>query len=124
MRGGFRTIEIAYAPGRSNKTMGPSLEIQTGRYKDSTSALRYRAQLSPAARDYRFVSNRACFNNGSTIGSGECVRKSGPASNITGHVTGYIRVKAKDLSHAKQLLGGNPVFEAGGTVEIRELPYE
>jgi hypothetical protein len=65
-----------------------------------------------------------CFNGGSAIGSGECVRKSGSASKITGHVTGYIRVKAKDLSHAKLLLGGNPVFEAGGTVEIRELPHE
>jgi hypothetical protein len=31
-------------------------------------------------------------------------------------------VNANDLEQAKSLLVGNPVFEAGGTVEIRELP--
>jgi catechol 2,3-dioxygenase-like lactoylglutathione lyase family enzyme len=64
------------------------------------------------------------FEGGSAIGSGECVRKSGPAAAVTGHVTGHLRVKASDLDHAKSLLEGNPVFEAGGTVEIRELPRE
>jgi hypothetical protein len=29
---------------------------------------------------------------------------------------------ARDLAHARSLLPGNPVYEAGGTVEIRELP--
>jgi hypothetical protein len=31
-------------------------------------------------------------------------------------------VKAESLDQAKTLLAGNPQFEAGGTVEIRELP--
>jgi hypothetical protein len=31
-------------------------------------------------------------------------------------------VNADSLDRAKSLLVGNPVFEAGGTVEIRELP--
>jgi hypothetical protein len=31
-------------------------------------------------------------------------------------------VKAASLEEAKSLLAGNPHFEAGGTVEIRELP--
>jgi hypothetical protein len=31
-------------------------------------------------------------------------------------------VIAADLDQAKALVAGNPVFEAGGTVEIRELP--
>jgi len=31
-------------------------------------------------------------------------------------------VNAASLDQAKSLLIGNPVFEAGGTVEIRELP--
>ena len=38
------------------------------------------------------------------------------------HLSGYIRVQAETLEAAKKLLEGNPVFEAGGTVEIRELP--
>jgi len=31
-------------------------------------------------------------------------------------------VTADSLEAAKSLLLGNPVFEAGGTIEIRELP--
>jgi hypothetical protein len=63
-----------------------------------------------------------CLQGGSAIGDGECVRKRGSACEITAHLSGYIRVSAESLDHAKSLLSGNPVFEAGGTVEIRELP--
>lgn len=31
---------------------------------------------------------------------------------------------ARDLEHAREYLDGNPVYEAGGTVEIRELPRD
>lgn len=62
------------------------------------------------------------FDGGSEIGSGECLRKTGTVPPITATLTGYIRVQAKDPDHAKQFVVGNPVFEAGGTVEIRELP--
>jgi hypothetical protein len=41
---------------------------------------------------------------------------------ITANLTGYIRLKADSIEHAKSLLTGNPHYEAGGTVEIRELP--
>jgi hypothetical protein len=62
------------------------------------------------------------FQSGSAIGAGTCVRKSGATPAITSHFTGFIRVHAESLDHARKLLTGNPVFEAGGTVEIRELP--
>jgi len=62
------------------------------------------------------------FEGGSAIGPGECVTKAGPSAGITAHLSGYIRVRAETLAAAKRLLEGNPVFEAGGTVEIRELP--
>jgi hypothetical protein len=62
------------------------------------------------------------FNGGSAIGAGECVRRSSPAPAILSPISGYIRIQAENLSHAKTLLTGNPVYEAGGTVEIRELP--
>jgi hypothetical protein len=62
------------------------------------------------------------FEGGSAIGDGVCVRKSAAAPHITAHLTGYIRVQADSIDHAKSLLTGNPHFEAGGTVEIRELP--
>jgi hypothetical protein len=63
-----------------------------------------------------------CFEGGSPIGDGVCARKSGPPAPITTHVVGFIQVNAHSLEEAKTLLTGNPVFEAGGTVEIRELP--
>lgn len=62
------------------------------------------------------------FEGGSAIGDGVCARKSGRAPAVTGHLTGYIRVNAASLDAAQSLLAGNPHFEAGGTVEIRELP--
>lgn len=68
------------------------------------------------------LQERGYFNAGSALGAGECVNKAGVAPKISSHLTGYIRVQAIDLSQAKMLLEGNPVFEAGGTVEIRELP--
>ena len=63
-----------------------------------------------------------CFEGGSAIGDGVCVRKRDEVPSLTAHLAGYIRVNADDLDHAKSLLAGNPHFEAGGTVEIRELP--
>ena len=57
------------------------------------------------------------FQGGSAIGGGICARKSGRVPII-----GFIRVSASRLEDARPLLVGNPVFEAGGTVEIRELP--
>ena len=62
------------------------------------------------------------FQGGSEIGDGLCVSKSPAARAITQHLAGYIRIQAETLSQARELVTGNPVFEAGGTVEIRELP--
>jgi hypothetical protein len=62
------------------------------------------------------------FQGGSAIGHGVCLRKSGTPPPLTAHLAGFIRVNADNLDQAKSLLTGNPVFEAGGTVEIRELP--
>jgi hypothetical protein len=62
------------------------------------------------------------FDGGSAMGGGICVSKAGPRTEITGHLTGYIRVRAESLNAARALVAGNPVYEAGGTIEIRELP--
>jgi len=62
------------------------------------------------------------FQGGSAIGDGVCARKDRSPEPVTANLAGYIRVSANSLDHAKSLLAGNPVFEAGGTVEIRELP--
>ena len=68
------------------------------------------------------LQRRGVFEGGSAIGDGICVRKRDARPSITAHLTGYIRVNAENLEQAKSLLAGNPLFEAGGTVEIRELP--
>lgn len=62
------------------------------------------------------------FEGGSAIGGGTCVKKTGAASPLSAHLTGYVRVTADNIEHAKSMVAGNPHFEAGGTVEIRELP--
>ena len=62
------------------------------------------------------------FQGGSAIGDGLCMSKSSTPVATTAHLSGYIRVQAEDLCRARELVRGNPVFEAGGTVEIRELP--
>ncbi len=64
------------------------------------------------------------FEGGSAIGDGVCVSKNAFAAATSHHLAGYIRIHAEDLSHARRLVIGNPVYEAGGTVEIRELPKE
>jgi hypothetical protein len=38
------------------------------------------------------------------------------------YICGYLRVRAENADVARRFLVGNPVYEAVGTVEIRELP--
>lgn len=62
------------------------------------------------------------FQGGSAIGEGQSYRQAGSPGPIHSSLGGYIRVLASDLDEASSFIKGNPVFEAGGTVEIRELP--
>lgn len=64
------------------------------------------------------------FCGGSAIGAGVCVHRASQARAVTPHLSGYIRVQAESIDDAKKLLLGNPVLNAGGTVEIRELPRD
>jgi hypothetical protein len=64
------------------------------------------------------------FDGGSSVGSGQAFRKGSQARPAEGSVEGFIRVRAASLQDAQQFLSGNPNYEAGGTVEIRELPPE
>lgn len=64
------------------------------------------------------------FSGGSSIGGGLCVSKSGATEVNLKRLVGYIRVVADSIESARDLLAGNPVYEAGGVIEIRELPRE
>jgi hypothetical protein len=65
-----------------------------------------------------------CFSGGSAIGEGACFKKNGSSPPIASQLTGYIRIKAASMAEAQRFLDGNPVYEAGGTVEIRALPRD
>ena len=64
------------------------------------------------------------FEGGSTIGVGALFRKGQEPNVANGGLNGYLRVRAKSLDGATCFLTGNPVYEAGGTVELRELPKD
>lgn len=63
------------------------------------------------------------FDGGSVIGVGAAFRKGVAAHDATTALSGYIRIRAENLEQARKFLVGNPTYEAGGTVEVRELPF-
>jgi hypothetical protein len=64
------------------------------------------------------------FDGGSSIGSGALCSKGREPVPVTGGFSGFLRIRAPSLQEASAFLAGNPVFEAGGTVELRELPRD
>ena len=62
------------------------------------------------------------FAGGSAIGTGQRLKLNRSPEPAETQVTGFIQVRAESLEAAKRFLDGNPVYEAGGTVELRELP--
>ncbi|MEM7327316.1 MAG: hypothetical protein AAF437_01175 [Pseudomonadota bacterium] len=59
---------------------------------------------------------------GSAVGNGRSFRGSGRPAKVSDDIVGYLKIEAETFDHAETMLAGNPVFEAGGTVEIRALP--
>ena len=72
--------------------------------------------------DLEFLSAEGALRGGSAIGPGVCIRRSGAVPNVTRHIVGYVIIEARNLDHTRRLAQANPFYEAGGTVEIRELP--
>lgn len=62
------------------------------------------------------------FQGGSSIGEGKTVRRLGTPLPLGSTIVGFLRVEADDIMAAEAMLIGNPVYEAGGTCEIRLLP--
>lgn len=61
------------------------------------------------------------FQGGSSIGKGIALRKGHPIVPSSDEITGFIRIHGISLDEAHEYLIGNPTYEAGGTVEVREL---
>jgi hypothetical protein len=72
-------------------------------------------------RYFTLLRTQGIFDGGSAIGGGDCYRQDGAVPDASSPLVGFIRIRADDLAHARRALAGNPVFESGGTVEIREL---
>jgi hypothetical protein len=68
------------------------------------------------------LDEKGVLRGGSAMSAGICLRLNNPAPSTTDHLVGYVKIEARDLEHARELVRGNPVYEAGGTVEIRTLP--
>ena len=62
-----------------------------------------------------------CFEGGSSLGRGISRRLGQPDSPAKTPIDGFIRVRCDDLASALALVAGNPAYEAGATVEVREL---
>ena len=95
-------------------------------------------------RYFGLLAQSGCFAGGSAIGAGRCFRKNNERSSEVSmpesmpgsiqsaaipqansdHLTGFIRLRVEHIAAAEAFLIGNPVYEAGGTVEIRELPQD
>ncbi len=63
-----------------------------------------------------------CFEGGSAIGQGIRFRRDHPDEPSRPDLGGFVRVRAESLADATRFLAKNPIYQAGGTVEIRELP--
>jgi hypothetical protein len=59
-------------------------------------------------------------NAGKVVAKGSVVTD-GPFTEGKEIVGGYLIVKAKDINEAASISKGCPIFEVGGTVEIREI---
>lgn len=73
---------------------------------------------------FESLRGRDAFQGGSAIGIGEVMRKGMTRPSIASHITGYIRIRAANIDAVKALVVGNPIYERGGSVEVRELPTD
>lgn len=60
------------------------------------------------------------LRGGSSLGPGHGLRHGATAAPLSSLV-GYMLVAAPDLATAQRYVVGNPTYDAGGTVELREV---
>ena len=75
-------------------------------------------------RYFTRLRHSGAFEGGSSIGAGVCLNKAAATPLPLSAINGYIRIRAESLVAAQAHVAGNPVYEAGGTVELRHLPRE
>ncbi len=60
------------------------------------------------------------LRGGSSVGPGQGLRQGAAAAPLSSLV-GYMLIAAPDLGTAQRYVVGNPTYDAGGTVELREV---
>ena len=75
-------------------------------------------------RYFSRLRHSGAFEGGSSVGDGVCLNKLATAPLPLCPINGYIRIRAESLEAAQAFVAGNPVYEAGGTVELRHLPRD
>ena len=68
------------------------------------------------------IRRSGALRGGSSIGQGFAFRKDSAPQHAQLGIEGYITIQAASLDEARRFVEGNPNYEAGGTVEVRELP--
>lgn len=68
----------------------------------------------------KFISTNALSDEGRTV-NGTSVVSDGPYAEVKEIVGGYLLCKADSLDEAVKLSEGCPMFEIGGTVEVRAV---
>ncbi|MCK7594661.1 hypothetical protein [Pseudomarimonas salicorniae] len=76
------------------------------------------------ARYLSALRGSGCFEGGSSIGRGLSFKRGRPTQAASVNISGFIRVRAETLEAAARWVEGNPVHDAGGTVEVRDLPRD
>jgi hypothetical protein len=64
--------------------------------------------------------SRQALVDGSALGNGILCRIGQPDRTAVSGVDGVLRIRADSLAAARDCLQGNPTWDGGGTVEIRE----
>jgi len=60
-------------------------------------------------------------HTGTVVKGKQKIVNDGPYAEAKDVVGGYIVIEAKDLEHAVELSKGCPIFEVGGSVEVRPI---
>jgi hypothetical protein len=60
-------------------------------------------------------------HTGKVVNGKQKIVTDGPYAEAKDVVGGYMLIEAKDLAHAVEISKGCPIFEAGGSVEVRPI---
>lgn len=82
---------------------------------------KWKSWMEALGKKERFIGGQPLAQAGSVISGEKKVVTDGPFIEGKEIVGGYLMIKAKDLRDAVELSKDCPIFEYGGTVEVRQV---